>query len=269
MKLTIRALEATDVTAADRVYRLAFGTLLGLSDPSRYRGDADLIRGRTRVYPDGSFVAEQDGTILGVSLANNWGSLGILGPVAVHPDFWRQGIARRLVARTLEAFTRWDSRIVGLFTFPDAAHLTLYQGFGFWPRYLVSVMTRAVDGRAAAVPALSLGGKEPQRRAALVAACTALAATLLPGLDLGREIEILTGGTPGDVLMLEESGEIAGFALCHCGPGSEGGTQSCYVKFAMVRSGAAALRDAGRRRDRLRRPVRRAADRRRRQCRPP
>jgi predicted N-acetyltransferase YhbS len=246
MSFIVRGLRADDLVAADRVYRLAFGTLMGLADPTAYRGDADLIHSRTRAYPDGAFVAEDDGAIIGVSLANNWGALGVLGPVAVHPDHWHKGVARRLLAPTIEAFGRWQSRLVGLFTFPDPGHLRLYQGFGFWPRYLVAVMTREVADPGRNAAALSLRDADPVRRTALAAACHGLASTIFPGLDLRREIDTVASHALGDVLVLEDAGETAGFAICHCGPGSEGGSQTCYLKFAMVRSGPDAPRLFGR-----------------------
>ena len=237
MNVRVRGLRPDDLAAADRVYRLAFGTLLGLAEPSTYRGDADLIRSRARTYPDGAFVAELDGEIVGVSLANNWGSLGVLGPVAVDPRHWHEGIAKRLLEPTVEAFVRWQSRMVGLFTFPDPGHLRLYQGFGFWPRYLIAVMTKDVDDRAPMPELLALSAN-PARREALIEGCHALAAEVFSGLDLRREMDTIIGHALGEVLILCGGADVTGFAICHCGRGSEGGSQSCYVKFALVRPGA-------------------------------
>ncbi|HXP32014.1 MAG TPA: GNAT family N-acetyltransferase [Stellaceae bacterium] len=237
MSVRVRVLRQDDLAAADRVYRLAFGTLLGLAEPATYRGDADLIRSRARAYPDGAFVAELGGEIVGVSLANNWGRLGVLGPVAVDPRHWHEGIAKRLLEPTVEVFERWQSRMVGLFTFPDPGHLRLYQGFGFWPRYLIAVMTKDVDDRAPTPESLSLSGNSAHR-GALIDSCHALAAEVFPGLDLRREIETVAGPALGEILMLCDGAEVNGFAICHCGKGSEGGSQSCYLKFALVRPGS-------------------------------
>ena len=244
MTIEIRALREGELDAADRVYRLAFGTLLGLPDPTRYRGDAELIRNRVRAYPDGAFVAVSDGEILGVSLANNLGSLGVLGPVAVHPKHWHGGIARRLLEPTVEVFSRWRNRMAGLFTFPDAGHLRLYQGFGFWPRYLVPVMTKpvapATEAREEADEDAAAGAGDAAARQALAAECHTLAATIYPGLDLRREIEMIEAPERGGVVVVRDGATLAGFAICHCGKGSEGGAQTGYLKFALVRSGAEA-----------------------------
>jgi hypothetical protein len=44
-------------------------------------------------------------------------------------------------------FDRWGLRHSGLFTFPQSAkNVTLYQKFGYWPRYLTAIMTRTPEG---------------------------------------------------------------------------------------------------------------------------
>jgi hypothetical protein len=77
-------------------------------------------------------------------------------------------------------------------------------------------------------------------RAALVAACRALTDSVYAGLDLGREIAIVLDDRLGEVVLLMEDDALAGFAICHAGAGSEGGSKSCAIKFALVRSGETA-----------------------------
>lgn len=237
--LTIRAMRVSDLTAADRVFRLAFGTWFQLPDPMRFRGDAALFEPRLRANPDGGLVAEADGAIVGLGFASRWGSLGVLGPIAVLPDFWRQGVARQLMGPTLEIFARWQCRLAGLFTFPQSAtHLRLYQDFGFWPRHLTPVMTKPVSAAAPVPGALSLA--TAPERASLAAACSDLADAVFPGLDLSREIATVLDGKIGDVIALADGSTVQGFAICHSGAGSEGGSKGFYVKFALVRPGGGA-----------------------------
>src|SRR5215213_7790352 len=113
----IRPLRAADLSTADRVRRLAFGTFLGLPDPLSFRGDASPVRTRYLVDPSSSFAAEVDGELVGTNFAVNWGSIGFFGPLSVRPDFWGRGIAQRLVEAGLEIFAHWETRHVGLFTF--------------------------------------------------------------------------------------------------------------------------------------------------------
>jgi GNAT superfamily N-acetyltransferase len=233
--ISIRAMGPGDFAEADRVVRLAFGTYFQLPDPMQFRGDGSLLS-RWRAYPDGGVVALSEGRIVGMSFASDLGSLGMLGPVAVLPEFWRRGVAHLLIGAAVEIIERWHCRLAGLFTFPQSApHIRLYQEFGFWPRHLTPVMTKPVAARGdvAGVTRLSASAD----RAALVARCGALADAVYRGLDLGREMAAVLDGGLGDVIVLVEGSSVAGFAICHTGAGSEGSSTVCYVKFALARPG--------------------------------
>jgi hypothetical protein len=43
---------------ADRIFRLAFGTFLGLADPMTFFGDADYVRTRLLADPSGALAAK-------------------------------------------------------------------------------------------------------------------------------------------------------------------------------------------------------------------
>ncbi|HXQ49479.1 MAG TPA: GNAT family N-acetyltransferase [Stellaceae bacterium] len=233
--ITLRAMRESDLAAADHLFRLAFGTWFQLPDPMQFRGDAGLFVGRMHAYPDGGVVAESGGAMVGLTFASRWGSLGVLGPVAVHPDYWRRGVARILLPATLENFARWQCRLVGLFTFPASpVHLRLYQDFGFWPRHLTPVMAKPVSPDAKSDDAISLA--ESRDRAGLIASCGELANSVFAGLDLGREIAAVLERKLGDVIAFAAGSRVEGFAICHTGAGSEGGSQGCYIKFALARS---------------------------------
>jgi len=235
-EITIRAMVEGDLEEADRVFRRAFGTFFGLPDPMNFRGDAGLIDSRWHSYPDGGVVAARDGTMIGFSFASQWGSLGVFGPVAVLPEYWKQGIARQMLGPTLDIFARRQSRMVGLFTFPQSAmHLRLYQDFGFWPRFLTPILAKPIAGPHRVPGAIALSTASD--RAVHVDACRDLTESIYDGLDLGGEIANVLDRGLGDTILLREDGAVAGFAVCHSGAGSEGGSQSCYIKFGLVRSG--------------------------------
>lgn len=238
MTIAIRALAEADIEAAEQLRRLAFGTLFGLPDPLSFRGDVSLLGARRWAFPDGGFVAEEGGELVGIAMANNWGSLGVFGPVAVHPDHWRKAIARQLLDACIPVFDDvWKNRVTGLFTFPErATHIRLYQSFDFWPRGLTAIMARPITGPSPVSTALSLAEATADRRD-LITQCTALTDSLFAGLDLTREIEMLLAHRLGDVILLAEGSRIAGLALCHAGKGSEAGSDAVYVKFGCVRSG--------------------------------
>src|SRR5690242_2241329 len=137
MQILIQPLQSADLPEADRIFRLAFGTFLGLPDPLAFAGDADYVRTRWRAAPDAALGAYADGVLVGSNFAARWGRFGFFGPLTVRPDIWDRGVARELLAATMTLFERWNTRHAGLFTFPHSTkHVGLYQRFGFWPQHL-------------------------------------------------------------------------------------------------------------------------------------
>lgn len=106
-EVDVRPLAEGDLVDADRVMRLAFGTFLGLADPMAFLGDGDYVRSRWTADPSAALAAEADGRVVGSNFATRWGSVGYFGPLTVHPALWDRGIARRLLARTMEIMDGW------------------------------------------------------------------------------------------------------------------------------------------------------------------
>jgi N-acetylglutamate synthase-like GNAT family acetyltransferase len=230
-------MQADDLDTADRVMRLAFGTMLGLPDPSAAFGDRDLVRTRFHAAPDCAWVAELAGEIVGSVFATRWGSFAFFGPLTVHPSLWDRGIAGRLLRPVLDTFARWDVRQAGLFTSAGSAkHLGLYQKHGFWPGPL-TVVTLKETRADARFPHTLVGTEREAGRAALLDEIRGLTQQVFPGLDVSAEIVAATGRGRGDAVLVRREDRLEGVAVCHCGPGSEAGSDTCYVKFAAVRPG--------------------------------
>lgn len=146
-KIKIRQLVEGDLAAADHMFRLAFGTFLGVPDPMTFSGDADSVKTRFLADPASTLAAESaNGELVGFNFVINWGSVGFFGPLVVDPDYWDQGIAKQLLEPTMNIFDKkWHTKHAGLFTFAQSAkHVRLYQKFGFWPRFLTMIMTKPV-----------------------------------------------------------------------------------------------------------------------------
>jgi predicted N-acetyltransferase YhbS len=230
---------AGDLASADRVLRLAFGTIRGLPDPGSAFGDSDLVRTRFRAAPDCAWVAEVDGEVVGSVLAARWGSFAFFGPLSVHPRLWDRGIGGRLLRPVLDAFERWDVRQAGLFTFATSAkHLGLYQKHGFRPGHLVTVTAKTVGPRAPSP--YGRVSEEPEERHLVLDEIRALTDQVFGGLDLEREIVATGEEGLGDTILLRGDGGLEGMAVCHCGAGTEAGSGTCYVKFAAARPGEGA-----------------------------
>jgi GNAT superfamily N-acetyltransferase len=235
--ITIRALREDDLPVADHIVRVAFGTFLGLPEPASFMGDADYVRGRWRADPDAAFAAEIGGELVGSNFAARWGSVGFFGPLSVRPDLWDRGIAKHLMAPVMECFGRWGVTHAGLFTFPHSRkHVGLYQRFGFWPRFLTAVMSKPVTAapRQTRWTTFSQAGAE---RDPTLAACRQLTGAIYPGLDVAGEITAVARQQLGDTVLVWGDDGLDALALCHCGPGTEAGSGTCYVKFGAARPG--------------------------------
>jgi len=237
-KPVIRPMHERDLDAADRVHRLAFGTRFGLPDPSKFRGDAQIVRPRWATEPDASLVAEVDGTIVGGACAMGWGSVFILGPVFVHPDQAGRGLARLLVQEMIARVDASGPSFTGLFTFPESAvHLRLYESFGFVSQALTPIMTKVPEPGTQRTQLLFSKLAPPEREDAL-AGLRELTNSIFPGLYLSREVGAVARLGLGDTILLGAPNDVRGFAICHFGPRGEGG-DTFFVKFAAVRPNAA------------------------------
>lgn len=235
----IRPLREDELDAADRIFRLAFGTHLGLPDPLAFSGDSDWVRTRWRAEPSAALAAELDGELVGSNFVTRWGSVGFLGPLTVRPDLWDRGIGARLLDATMPLFDTAGVRQVGLFTFSNSPkHVALYQRFGFWPHFLTAILEGPIDGPP--VTGVRWSAQSSDERARLLRAARELADAIHPGLDLTREIRAIETQALGDVVVVPEGSGLDGLAICHCGAGSEAGSGVCYLKFAAVRPGASA-----------------------------
>jgi GNAT superfamily N-acetyltransferase len=239
-EVRVRPLLADDLDSADRILRLAFGTIRGLPDPTAAFGDRDYVRTRFLAAPDCAWAAEVDGSVVGSVFAARWGTFGFLGPLTVHPELWGRGIASSLLQPVLESFERWGVRQAGLFTFASSPkHIGLYQRHGFWPGSLTVVAAKPVA--ASANGSYTLASEEiASGRAGLLDEIRRLTDAVFRGLDLEREIVAAATQRIGDTLLLPGDDGLDGVAVCHCGAGSEAGSGACYVKVAAVRPGAGA-----------------------------
>jgi GNAT superfamily N-acetyltransferase len=229
----IRPMVESDLPDARRIFQLAFGTFIGVPDPASFLKDIDFFRPRWAGGVGSAFVAEIDDRIVGSNLVSNWGSFGFFGPLTVHPERWDQGIAQHLMVPTMDEFRDWGVRHCGLFTFPQSAkHVNMYQKYGFWPRYLIALMSHAAERRNISWRAFSQLSEAEQTEA--IAACRELSDSIFEGLDLSREIRAIARLNLGDTLLLWGGDRLDGFACCHCGPETEAGEGICYVKFAAI-----------------------------------
>ncbi|MCU0540650.1 MAG: GNAT family N-acetyltransferase [Oscillatoriaceae cyanobacterium Prado104] len=242
MNLSIRLLREDEFPTAEHIFRLAFGTFIALPQPTDFCGDANYVQTRSLADPTAAFAAEVDGKLVGSNIAVCWGSVGFFGPLSVHPNFWGQGIAKYLIESAIDRFSEWDIRQAGLFTFSNSPkHHGLYQKFGFYPRFLTFMMVKSIQSADRDLPIIKYSELNPEERSNCLKECCELTDSIYEGLDLSREIVAVHSQNLGDTVLLQDDKGLAGFAVCHCGAGSEAGSNVCYVKFGAVRSGMNAV----------------------------
>lgn len=242
--VSISRLAEGDLDAADRIFRVAFGTFLGMPDPAQFGGDSDFVRTRFRAGPAAALGAYLDGVLVGSNFVTNWGSIGFFGPLTVDPAHWGRHVAQQLLTRTVEMFEAWGTRHAGLFTFAQSAqHVGLYQKFGFWPRSLTAMMSRTAEATTTAATFMSTrpAGELP----GIVDAARELTEAIYPGLDVSGEMAAVIEQRLGDVVLIGDNRELQGMAVCHIGAGTEAGSDTCYIKFGAVRPGPDAERTFG------------------------
>jgi len=239
--IKVSALKPGELEEAGRIIKLAFGTFLGMPNPMEFMGDRDFMTPRWRSSHVKVIAAREGGRLIGSNVVTRWGSFGFFGPLTVLPEYWDRGVAQTLLEATEAIFDKWGVRHTGLFTFAHSAkHVGLYQKFGYWPRYLTALMARTPEpdqARPAPTELSALGKKEREQ---VIEACTKLTHKIDGGLDLAGEIRSALAQRSGDVVLTYTRGTLDGFAICLCGPRSEGGEKLCYVKFAAARSGSGA-----------------------------
>jgi GNAT superfamily N-acetyltransferase len=237
---------------------------------SRFLADPSAAYG-AEVVIDGDSRSSGKKKLVGSNFTTNWSSVGFFGPLTIHPEFWDKGIAKRLLEPTIQLFSKWNTKHAGLFTFAQSPkHIALYQKFDFWPRFLTAVMfkdviskknngirsnlkwsrySKLIDKKGELVNTRQQEENEKKERKYLDI-CSKLTNAIYDGLDVRLEIMSVNKQELGDTVLLWDddnhsndgnySRTLVGFGVCHCGAGSEAGSNTCYIKFGAVKPGPTA-----------------------------
>jgi predicted N-acetyltransferase YhbS len=249
-KVQVRRVRKGDLAKVRDVLEQSFGDFLERQLGTRPRqafNGAQYVHHRWLMEPWGCFVAEEDNAkIVGAALAVTWGTVGLLGPVAVLTHYHNQSIAQQLIRAVQEFFDENKATLHGVVTYPNSAkHLALFHKFGYRPKALTAVMSRALDRSATRPvgprPAVKGGLSvrrfstlEETRKKATLARMHRITNAVVRGMDLAKEVEIVDGLALGDTILLERGSELAGFAIYHTPGVSEAPAGALYVKFLAV-----------------------------------
>src|ERR1700683_588560 len=241
---TIGPLSERDLPQAERIFRLAFGTFLGVPEPETFWSDRDFIYGRARAPHVAALGATIDGQLVGSNFETRWESVGFFGPLTVHPDLQEHRIGKALLAATMDQFDAWGTRHTGLFSFAHSAkHVALYQKFGFHARFLTAIMSAPAQRAQTEVSWSRYSALGDAAKGDALRGSRDVTNTLYPGLDLSEEIRAVDDQGLGDTLLVEGAEGIAAFAVCPYGPRSGAGAGTCFIKFGAVRDTPSADKD--------------------------
>jgi len=240
-KLDIRPLRKDEVEEAEKLVRLAFGTFFNVPDPTANPLERRMIAHRFKQNPRKVIAAAYNQELVGTNVLTEWGSYGFFGPLTVRPDLWNSGIGGRLVAEAVDQFTQDGKSAQGLFTFADSPkHLGLYHKFGYCSQFLTTILEKKIETSSSQnyEKFSDLGKGE---KIGVMGKIRDLTDQLYSGLDLSQEIQLVDDNKMGDTLFVfDESKNLAAFAICQSGAGTEAGAGRCYVKFGASRVGSEA-----------------------------
>lgn len=110
--MIIRKMKIDDYDKVYDLWMACSGMGLNNLDDSREGIEKFLLRN-----PETCLVAENDSSIIGVILAGNYGRRGYIYHTAVHSDFRKQGIAKKLVENATNELSKLGINKVALVVF--------------------------------------------------------------------------------------------------------------------------------------------------------
>jgi GNAT superfamily N-acetyltransferase len=171
---------------------------------------------------DGAMVWRGErGEIVAFNVVHRSGIEGWMGPIAVRSEHQGVGAGKEIVRRGIDWLKVHGAEIIGLETMPRTMdNIGFYSAMGFVPGRLT--LTTTVDASYADKPGVLFGRLPNRDKDDMLVRCRDLVASLIPGYDHSREIQLTDELALGDTLLLQRKDELLGFALCHTAPLVEG-----------------------------------------------
>ena len=180
---------------------------------------------------------DESDRVVAFNIAHKSGTEGWMGPLAVRPDRQLAGLGKEIVEAAAGWLKGQGVTTLGLETMPRTVdNIGFYSRLGFTPGYLTLTMTGEATRTKPLPEGQSIAALDPEGRRARLADVQRMVATMAPGYDFTRELELTLQLGLGDVVTVDRSGTLAAFALCHAAPLAEGGgrDEARVLKLAAV-----------------------------------
>lgn len=223
---TIRLMRQTDVDDVRQVEAVAFGRwwrhLTGVSG-DRPRRTRTSVLASLGSEPEGCFVAEADGKVVGSVFSRTWGAVGWFGSLVVLPQYQGRGIGRRLIAAGVEHLRRDRNRVIGLETMPESPdNLGLYLHMGFRARLPTMLMAKELHQPARGGTTLSCWSSvDATTQRSWLSNLREATGQIQPGLDYTKEVTSTARYGQGETLVLTEQGTAIGLSTVWLQSGRE------------------------------------------------
>jgi len=226
--VTIRPMREEDMDPVREVDRRAFGAWWrqlrgeGTELPPRTRRNVLALREKD---PEGCFVAEEDGRVVGLIFSRTWGGVGWFGTFAVLPEYQGRGIGKRLIGASLEYLRRDPERVIGLETMPESPYnLGLYLRQGFQVRLPTLLLGKDLEpstGGDVGLPRWSSVDEDTRQR--WLADLREATGRIHPRLDYTKEIVSTARHRLGETLVLTDGSRAIGLSTVWLTSSREGG----------------------------------------------
>lgn len=149
--MKVRQEKPSDYDEVYQLVKMSFAT--NADDDGTTQDYLNELRGKDTFIPELSLVAEhENGTIVGqvvlykTVIITPQGELTelLLSPISVHPDYFRQGMARAMIGEALRIAKEMGFNAVFLCGNPN-----VYKGLGFLPTYMYGIYHENDKSKAA------------------------------------------------------------------------------------------------------------------------
>lgn len=213
----IRLMREEDTDAVRQVDALAFGAWW-----RQLRGEPAELPRRTRTNvlalrekdPEGCFVAEEEGRVVGLIFSRTWGGVGWFGTFAVLPEYQGRGIGKRLIGASLDYLCQDPSRVIGLETMPESPYnLGLYLRRGFQVRLPTLLLGKTLESSAGDdVDLPRWSSADAGTRERWLDDLREATGRIHPALDYTKEIASTARHGLGETLVLTDGGRAVGLS---------------------------------------------------------